>query len=194
MDRVVPYGNRPFPECGGELESECSHPRHWDVPWHRAIPILGTRMSPSGTGLSHSVPCKLSCLLGDLGPCTGALAPWHSPIEHGTSTAPAWHHLAMVLLWDANNRVQRARETQGSSKGQEAGGSLGTQEHGGCKDSDSWCFFLKQECPPFKFFLAHVALSPGAARWPLCTAPEGIGVYFQTLDVRTDSRGDVTLL
>lgn len=56
-------------------------------------------------------------LAGRLWPCAGTLAPWHSPIGHSTGTASTWHHLAMVLLWDANNRVQRARETQGSSQG-----------------------------------------------------------------------------
>lgn len=72
------------------------------VPWHRAVTL-------------SSIPTPLP--IGRDWPHTGTLAPWHSPIGHSTGTAPTWHHLAMVLLWDAHNRVQRARETQGRRLG-----------------------------------------------------------------------------
>lgn len=62
---------------------------------------------------SHATPLPI----GRPWPRASTLSPWHSPIGHSTGTAPNWHHLTMVLLWDANNRVQRARETQGSSQG-----------------------------------------------------------------------------
>lgn len=151
MDRVVPYGDRLFPECRGELEPN--------------VPIPGIRMSP-GTGLSQSwapgcPPKAQGCHTGSHAtplpvgrrwPHASTLSPWHSPTGHSTSTAPAWHCLTMAPLCDASNRMQRARKTQGSSQGWEAGGSLGTAGHGGSRDSDSWCFCLKQECPPFKLF------------------------------------------
>lgn len=143
MDRVVPYGNRPFPECRGCLEPECPHP--------------STRMS-CGTGLSltwapgcppQAQGCHTLSHANSLAPWE-TLAPWHSHLlgmalaQPQSGTTWPWCYSGMQITGHKEPRKPRTPD--------KGGDSLRTQGHGGCEDSDSWCFCLKQECSPFELF------------------------------------------